>query len=125
MPETAYMDTNTNYVLSNTLIKLAQMANLKSNWNGYGADPLPYDTLYKAQRLIPALHVQPEIFPTANGSIQIEYEKDNGDYLELQFSGKGTCEVFRIIDDNEEYFTSPDNVSSINTIVDSFYGYQL
>ena len=117
MPETAYIDTNTNYVLNHALIKLTQMANLNSNWDGYGADPLPYDTLYKAQRLIPALHVQP--------SIQIEYEKDNGDYLELQFSGKGTCEVFRIINDNEEYFTSPDNVSSINTIVDSFYGYQL
>ena len=73
------------------------MAMLRDNWDGYGAVPLPRDTLYKAQRLIHVLNIQPEIFPTADGSIQMEFEKDNGDYLEFQFTGKGTCEVFRLI----------------------------
>ena len=125
MPETIYIGTYTDYIQGNTLMKLAQIAALKDNWNGYGAEPLPYDTLYKAQHLIPALHVQPEIFPTADGSIQFEYEKDNGDYLEFKFTGKGTCEVFKIIGDNEEYFTSQDNASAVNAIVDAFYGYSL
>ena len=125
MSETTYIDTHANHIQENTLMKLAQMAAFKDNWNGYGAQPLPHDTLYKAQHLIPALHVQPEIFPTADGSIQFEYEKDNGDYLEFQFTGKGTCEVFKIIGDNEEYFTSQDNASAVNAIVNAFYGYPI
>ena len=125
MTDTAYIGTHTDYNLSNTLIKLAQIATLKNNWDGYGAEPLPRDTLYMALCLIPALHVQPEIFPTANGSIQFEFDKDNGDYLEFQFTGKGTCEVFRISGNNEEYFTSQDNTSSVNALIDDFYGYSL
>ena len=125
MPETTYIDPHANYIQRNTLMRLVQMAALKDNWNGYGAQPLPHDTLYKAQRLIPALHVQPEIFPTADGSIQFEYEKDNGDYLEFQFTGKGTCEVFKIIGGDEEDFSSPDNANAVNAIVDAFYGYSL
>ena len=125
MPETTYINTHADYIQGNTLMKLAQMGTLKYNWNGYGAEPLPYDTLYKAQLLIPALHVQPEIFPTADGSIQFEYEKNNGDYLEFQFTGKGTCEVFKIIGDNEEYFTAQDNANTVNALVDAFYGYSL
>lgn len=105
------------------LKKLKQIALLKDGWNGYGAVSIPNDTLCKAQRLIRTLNVQPEIFPTADGNIQMEYEKDNGDYLEFQFTGEGICEVFRLMRGNEEYFSLPDNASSINELVDAFYGF--
>lgn len=125
MPETAYKETHKALIQNDNLAKLRHIAMLNDNWDGYGAEPMPYDTLNKAQRLIHALHVQPEIFPTAAGSIQFEYEKDNGDYLEFQFTGEGACEVFRCIGDNEEYFRSLDNPESLNALVEDFYGYSL
>lgn len=122
MPDVAYKDVYTEHIQGDNMRKLTQIALLKNNWDGYGASPLTRDTIYSAQRLIRALHVQPEIFPTAAGSIQIEYEKDNGDYLELQFTGQGFCEAFRHIGGNEEYFSLPDNSCSVNALVDDFYG---
>ena len=104
----------------NNTKRLTQIAMLKNNWDGYGAEPLPRDTIFRAQRLIRSLHFQSEIFPTAAGSIQIEYEKDNGDYLELQFTGQGFCEAFRCIGGNEEYFSLLDNSDAVNTLVDDF-----
>ncbi len=122
MPEVAYKDVYAEHTQVDSLTKLRQIAMLKNNWDGYGAEPLPRETIYHAQRLIRSLHFQPEIFPTAAGSLQIEYEKNNGDYLELQFTGRGFCEAFRCIGGNEEYFSLPDNSSSINALIDDFYG---
>ena len=120
MPEVAYKDIYTEHTQGDSLTRLTQIAMLKNNWDGYGAEPLPRDTIFRAQRLIRSLHFQPEIFPTAAGSIQIEYEKDNGDYLELQFTGQGFCEAFRCIGGNEEYFSLLDNSDAVNTLVDDF-----
>lgn len=125
MPDTTFIDTNTDYLQRHNLMKLAQIAMFNNNWDGYGADPIPYNTLHRAQHLIHALYVQPEIFPTTAGTIQIEYEKDNGDYLKFQFTGEGACEIFRCIGNNEEYFRSTDNLESINSIVEDFYGFSL
>ena len=121
MQNIAYKDTYSEHTLMDSLTRLTQIALLKNNWDGYGAEPLPRETIYHAQRLIYSLHFQPEIFPTAAGSLQIEYEKDNGDYLELQFTGKGFCEAFRCINGNEEYFSLPDNSNSLNALIDDFY----
>ena len=123
MPEVAYGDTHETLIQNGNLEKLRQIAMLNDDWDGYGAEPIPYNTLSMAKHLIHALHVQPEIFPTASGTIQIEYEKDNGDYLEFQFTGEGACEVFRCIGNNEEYFRSLDNPEALNSIIEDFYGF--
>ena len=120
MPEVAYKDIYAEHMQGDSLTRLTQIAMLKNNWDGYGAEPLPRDTIFRAQRLIRSLHVQPEIFPTAADSLQIEYEKNNGDYLELQFTGQGFCKAFRCISGNEEYFSLPDNSDAVNTLVDEF-----
>lgn len=112
----------TNTALNNNLEKLNRICALKDNWDGYGAKTLPEGLITKAGELIRELQVQPEIFPTADGTIQIEYEKDNGDYLEFQFSGNGTCEVFRRMNGKEEYFNALDDYSSINALTEAFYG---
>ena len=125
MQEVAYSDNHTEVIHKDSILKLAQIANLKNNWDGYGAAPIPPYTLYFALQLICSLHEQPEIFPTATGAIQFEYEKDNGDYLEFLFTGNGQCDVFRIVDNSEEYFTSQDNPNSINSIIDNFYEHSI
>ena len=103
------------------LTKLQQIAQLKDNWDGYGAEHIPEHLILSASRLLRKLDFQPEIFPTSAGTLQLEYEKDNGDYLEFQFSGNGSCEVFRCIDGSEEYFNSLDNHNTINALVEDFY----
>jgi len=103
------------------LTKLQHTAQLKDNWDGYGAEHFSEQLIHRANSLIRRLHIQPEIFPTADSSLQIEYEKDNGDYLEFQFTGDGSCEGFMLKNGSEEYFHSQDNYHSINAHVEAFY----
>ena len=107
------------------LTKLQQIAQLKDNWDGYGAEHFSEQLIHRAKCLIHRLYIQLEIFPTANSSLQIEYEKDNGDYLEFQFTGNGSCEGFMFKNGSEEYFHSQDNYLSINAQVEDFYGHYI
>lgn len=61
--------------------KLDRISALNDNWDGYGAESLPEYLIISASELIRKLRIQPEIFPTADGTIQIEYEKDNGESI--------------------------------------------
>ena len=63
---------------------LGEFAHLKKGWNGYDADPIDKQVIENAKAIILRLPVQPEVFPTANNSVQLEYELDDGDYLEFE-----------------------------------------
>ena len=108
--------------LTRNLHKLERIATLGDNWNGYGAESLSAKLILQARNLLYELYIQPEIFPTAAGTIQLEYEKDNGDYLEFQLNGTGQCECFRIINGVEEFFSVHEIPEAINDIVGDFYG---
>lgn len=82
---------------------------------------MPEHLITSASKLIRNLYIQPEIFPTADGTIELEYEKANGDYLEIQISGNGTCEVFKRSSGSEEYFNAQDDCSSNNALAEAFY----
>ena len=118
MEEVAYLTDE----LTHNLDKLERIATLGHNWNGYGAEPLSAKLILQARNLLYELYIQPEIFPTAAGTIQLEYEKDNGDYLEFQLNKNGRCECFRTFGGNEEYFYVPEIPETINDIVEDFYG---
>lgn len=66
--------------------KLNSFLNLHYNWNGYRAKPFDKNLMEKCVNLIKAsnLQYQPEIFPTGRESIQFEYEKEDGSYLEIE-----------------------------------------
>lgn len=66
------------------LLKLQQINRLPENWNGYGSEPIPTRLIEICTEIIPKLEIQPSVFPTARDSIQFEYEKSNGDYLEFE-----------------------------------------
>lgn len=57
---------------------------LERNWNDNEAEPFSDDLISKTKEILPSLEVQPQIFPTARNSIQLEYEKENNDYLEFE-----------------------------------------
>lgn len=63
--------------------KLNHIATLDKNWNGYDADPISDDIIEECKIIVNQLEVNPEIFPTANDSIQLEYQTDKF-YIELE-----------------------------------------
>lgn len=70
--------------LIQNLFKLTRIGDLPQNWNGYGAQPFSYDVIQHSRKVLALLPVQPFISPTARNSIQMEYERANGDYFELE-----------------------------------------
>lgn len=66
--------------------KLHSFIELPENWNDNGAKPVSLTLVNKCIEFInsPNLNYQPDIFPTARDSVQFEYEKPNGSYLEIE-----------------------------------------
>lgn len=107
----------------NNLRKLDQIALLPNNWNENGANAFDKQLISKVRGIITALEIQPEIFPTACDSIQIEYDKEDGSYLEIEIFLEDPCEVFEINENGEEsYFSITADVEAIAKVVNSFYG---
>ena len=102
-------------------IALNQIAALPNNWNNNGANTFSPQLISRSQHLIERLQKQPMIFPTANDSIQFEYEKDNGDYLEFELFENGKCKLFHCGTDNTHECRFIDD-ADINKEVNQFYG---
>lgn len=66
------------------LLKLHQISKLPDNWNGFGTQAFPTRLIELCKEIIQKLEIQPSVFPTGQNSIQFEYEKPNGDYLEFE-----------------------------------------
>lgn len=76
-----------NYSLSmktmDNLKKLNRIASLKDDWNLHGASSFSESLLKLCRNMLLKLNRQPDIFPTANDSIQFEF-KNKDDYLEIE-----------------------------------------
>lgn len=89
--------------LEYNLNKVDEMYKFKKNWNLYGADPIPKETLDLTKKVLKELTMQPEVFPTGASTIQLEYEKGNN-YLEIELY-KNNLKVFLIDENREESFS--------------------
>ena len=76
----------------------------------------------KMSLLLMLLKVKPEIFPTNRNSIQFQYEKDNGDYLEFELLEDGSVNILEIKDNNIILDTKW-LYSEIVQKVDEWYGF--
>lgn len=65
------------------LKKLNRIAGVKDDWNLHGASSFSESLLKLCRNLLLKLNRQPDIFPTANNSIQFEF-KNKDDYLEIE-----------------------------------------
>lgn len=101
--------------------KLSYISHLSKGWNGYNADPIPSSVVKHMERILKGICKQPDIFPTADDSIQFEYEKSDGSYLEFEVREDGIS-VFEVREGHEEVQHSSATLSldSINSIVRSF-----
>lgn len=109
--------------LRKNMLKLDEIKSLKRNWNGNQAKPIPGKIVNKTRALILNLEKQPQIFPTADDSIQIEYDGDNNSYLELQISKENELSYFKVDKQGKEFTGSiPCSSFALNSLVGEFYG---
>ena len=76
--------------------------------------------------LLISLTYQPKVFPNFRGNIQLEYEEDNGKYLEIEITPDMKMNIFKIDDEGNEYENDifiDANINEIIQEVKDFYGY--
>ena len=114
---------NSHTVKDDNISKLQAISELGDNWNQNGASAFPPKLIDRVRGIIDELHIQPEIFPTALCTIQLEYDNSRRDHMEIEISEAETAEVFVSTYNRQEYF---DNIAAtadeINRTVGAFYG---
>lgn len=109
--------------LYNNLKKLKGISDLKDNWNDNNAKKFSPELISIVKNILENIVEQPEIFPTANNSIQMEYELIDNSYLEFEiFEDKIIClEVpQRNYSKYKEQIISND-IKIINNIINNFF----
>lgn len=116
----AYMYINED--MRDNLDQLDMIEQLEDNWNGEGAAAFSKELVKKVRNIIIQLNLQPEVFPTARDSIQLEYYINNK-YLEVEFNEQPECKVFSAdeFSNTSTKFINAD-AEEINKVVDLFYG---
>lgn len=101
--------------------KISEIRNLAENWNGNGASKFSTELLDFVRNIIEKLARQPNIFPTARESVQLEYENDVGDYLEFELFESGRIKKFYYGHDGATE-TKDITAEMIYGVVNRFYG---
>ncbi len=108
---------------TDNLKKLEIIQCLKEGWNGNGAPAFADTLIDKVSKIINGLSIQPEVFPTALGTIQLEYDNSRRDHMEIEIGESGDIEVFISTYDGKELFdTISSSTKDINRKVSEFYG---
>lgn len=109
--------------LYNNLKKLKEISDLKDNWNDNNAKKFSSELISIVKNILENIVEQPEIFPTANNSIQMEYELIDNSYLEFEiFEDKIIClEVPQRNYSKYKEQIIPNNIKIINNIVNNFF----
>ena len=105
------------------LEKLDSISKFKKNWNGNGAPAFSKALIKKVQKLVNELTLQPEIFPTALCTIQLEYDNSRKDHMEIEIDESDTAELFIVLFTGTEYTENirSDSKSILEKVLD-FYG---
>ena len=74
--------------------RIAEIQALPDNWNDNGAPRFSVRLIGTVRQIARSLPRQLDIFPTANDSIQLEYENRQGDYLEYEVFEDGHIKEF-------------------------------
>ena len=107
--------------LLNNYLRLDEIKQLPENWNGNGAPAFSKKHVDTARKLISKLKKQPFISPTAKGSIQFEYEDEQGNYLEFELFPDNSVKKFCCLKDNVS-FVETVTIEKLSSTVNDFYG---
>lgn len=104
------------------LNKIDEIALLENNWNDNGANKFSSKIIDNVKKFLSYSLYNPFIAPTANNSIQLEYEKNNDEYFEVEIY-EDKIETFKIdIDKKEtEQVFSIDEFFKVLNLVKIFY----
>jgi hypothetical protein len=103
------------------LKRLSQIEELPENWNNNGAEKISPAIIKSVRKLVMCLELQPEIFPTACDAVQLEWENENDEYLEMEVM-EDMINVFQVDADGGEQQTSiAINQEMVKNIVRNFY----
>ncbi len=72
-----------------SIARLAAMCDLEKGWDGKNARPISKDIISFVGGVLLRVKDQPRIYPTAEGGVQLQYEKPDQTYLEIVFSYEG------------------------------------
>ena len=100
--------------LLENLEKLESFLNLPENWNGNGAKPFSFELINYVIEILCRLPKQPQIFPTAENSIQLEYDNPDGSYLEIEVF-EDVIQVF-FLDKNKREYEFKTNTCDYNSL---------
>lgn len=105
------------------LKKLETIALLQDDWNSNGAKAFSASLIEKVRNLIMFLEIQPEVFPTACESLQLEYDREDGSHMEIELTENDDAEIF-VVDSKgcESIISISANLEMINKVVSDFYG---
>ena len=103
--------------------KLETIAMLQDNWNANGAKAFSANLISKVRNIIVFLEIQPEVFPTACESLQLEYDKQDGSHMEIELTEDENAEIF-VVDSMgcESIRNIQASIEVINKVVSDFYG---
>jgi hypothetical protein len=103
------------------LKRLSDIEALPDNWNNNGADKISGSIIKNVRKLLMTLEIQPEVFPTACDAIQLEWDNENGEYLEMEIL-EDTINVFQIDSEGgEKQSTITVDGAIVKRIVRDFY----
>lgn len=106
--------------LHENLKKIDAFKELEQNWNQNNAEPFSETLLDNVAETLLHLIVQPKVFPTARQTIQLEFEKDNGDYLEFEV-GVNSTNYLKITGDVEQEEVIASDFTLFNKMIKDFY----
>ena len=110
-------------IKTENLDKLYAISTLEDNWNGNGAPALPNPLINKVRSLLQELTIQPEVFPTALQTIQLEYDNSRKDHMEIEIGIDNTAEIFLVNHNGTESIERINSTAKdINERVGDFYG---
>lgn len=88
------------------LDKLDQISSLKHGWNGKDAKIFSSVLIEKVKSMVAISPEEPEIFPTADGNIQLEFSRSDGSYFEINIGLSSACEIYETDKSGKEKITS-------------------
>ena len=110
-------------VKSDNLARLSIIKGFKENWNGNGAPAFSSALIEKVRVLLESLDIQPEIFPTALQTIQLEFDNARHDHMEIEIGEMDEAEVFIVYyDGTEDMEMIRSDSEEVNKKVRAFYG---
>ncbi len=114
---------STGSILDDNMDKLEVIRRLKDGWNGNGAPAFSDEIVDKVVGLVKGVSLQPEIFPTALNTIQLEYDNSRHDHMEIDVGESDVAQIYIFMRNGEErYEEITVDAKKVDRRVKEFYG---